>query len=277
MKTSEIGFKRFLHFEGDHKPKLHELQQRERIIRRIHTVPGSQLPWAVLLSNIGYQQVPTAAQLDSQRWKGELDLLLLARDRIVLYELKCFQGKITRGRTDGEKWILERSGRRYSCASWFDQVSRQRYYLLQTYLNSIKSDIPGGQTQHFQVDARIVVPDGFDSGRFYHKFPMTITPEDLLNITSSIPDHHRPFVTDAYSLRSDIPGELRCRKLTADEKVKLDCLWDVSGIPRRTCRWFRLIRESEVVADLAALTSSSFEIDQNTAIRIAHDFGASEV
>ena len=126
-----------------------ETRQFERVIEVIHRCTMDALDYCIPVLHQRYWQMPQPNQEESKRWRGEFDIVLFANDRIFIYELKSGQTRICYGRTDARDWLVIRPRSKGHTSSWFLQASKQRYFLLQTFLEQCKSTMAIPEPCHF--------------------------------------------------------------------------------------------------------------------------------
>jgi hypothetical protein len=196
-------------------------------------------------------------------WTGQIDLLLVRKDRIVIYELKSKRCKIVRGRTDNQPWTIDYlpSGPKRQERSFFDQVSKQRADFIQRFLNEFKRSRQNLSGLKFIVDARVVFESGSDISGFYYKIDSTTKADEFQEkVLARIgDDEERAFVYNAYA-RSTNPSNLKLRSLEAADLKRLHAIYRKWDVRTKTEKWFKVITEDELIADVASAGYETFSL-----------------
>ena len=231
---------------------------RDRVLAALRGSVRRNLEFGVAVIHQNYHQPATGKD---KGWKGELDILLLCSDRIFVYELKSGHTKILLGRTDERSWVVARAGSARRQKSWFIQASRQRFFILQRYLESQRTRLGFCREDHFVVDSRIVCEDGSDLSGFYHKVPITLTPEMLDEILPHLSEDDQELILDTYAKPLYDTNELGIvRKLSAVQLEKIETAFRRADCPLKTERWFGLLTESQLQHDLLTTQTDRFHL-----------------
>ncbi len=249
-----------------------EFRQFSRVIKILKRA-SIGLDFCVLLIHCRYFQAqPDSSDSTSHGWKGEFDVIAFAPDRIIIYELKSGLFDIRYGRSDKKPWGIFRKGHRHQEDSWFNQASRQRYYLLQTYLNEQRDRLGIPEPNHFMVDSRIVVPNGSNTDGFYYKIPQEMSSADIAQFCQVVSTEDAEFIRliycdyladkEIFSIHDRLNG-IACKRLGLIFKK-------INYIPRVE-RWFQLIHERDILTDFQLISSVQFALDRNMAIKLAKE------
>ncbi len=253
-----------------------ETEQFNRVLKIVRSSLEELGDWAVVLMNFEYAHHPGIRIENDHDWRGQFDIVLLAATRMIILELKAQKLHLLVGRSDERRWWRRSAaGIVLPCRSYFHQVSEQRAFFLQDYLNSFKERNAIPEPNHYVVDARLVLLPGSDLSHFYHKvpvdYPMDKFDADVLDHIEN--DEDRRFVQYSYSGESMRPEFLRLRRLSSKGLQRLNDIWIGSGLTPKTAKWFKLITEDKLADDLRMCGSDMFKLTLDQARTIAADFG----
>lgn len=252
-----------------------ETEQFQRVLSVIEANSPPERPTAVML-DVDYVHKAGRRIDNDTDWAGQIDLLLVRKDRIVIYELKSKLCKVVRGRTDGQPWTIEYlpSGPKRQERSYFDQVSKQRADFIQHFLNDFKSRRPNLNDLEFVVDARVVFRPGSDISGFYHKIDNTTKADEFQeNVLARIgDDDDRAFVYAAYT-ESRKPSELKLRTLTAADFSSLHAIYRKWNVRTKTEKWLKVLTEDQLAADVASSGYGTFSLTEKDVDALAQELG----
>lgn len=247
-----------------------ETSQFERVIRIIKENYITVGSWAVVVLDIGFEhEKDTIIDVDTD-WNGQIDILLLMRDKIVVYELKGFTAKIIKGKTDNNPWVVNtlKHGIKIT-KSYFYQASKCRAYILRDFLEKYRKCEGKFSDTHWVVDARIVLKDDSDFSGFFFRVPRTINEEDLAVIASNLSnDLDIELIRRYYSGRELGTNKLHSICLPPEEYRKVYEILKKANYSIRTNRWFKLLTEKDIKGDLKLVGSSKNELAEEDAIKI---------
>ncbi len=259
-------------------PKNHpaEIAQFERVIGILKSNAHIIGPWVVCVLDIPIIH-KAGNRIDSDTdWRGQIDMLIISRNKIVLYELKGFTAQILYGKTDNREWKIRRwrSRRPELVPSFFQQASKNRAYILQDFLENYRNTHDRLENQHFVVDARVVLKEESNLNGFFYRIPRTIEEEVFYNeILPRIYDtEDRNLMQKLYSGIEVETGKLHTVKLDKEEYKQSQDIFRKYNIPIRTDKWFRLLTEKDIVLDLYGTGSDRFIIEQEKAFDMAECF-----
>jgi hypothetical protein len=232
--------------------------------------------WACALLNFDYSHLAGTRIDNDVDWNGQFDIVLLSQNRIIIYELKAMRVRILQGRSDASRWHMEYvEGGRFTERSYFDQASKQRAFFLREYLSDFvkRHNVP--EPNHYVVDSRLIFFPGSDVSGFHHKVQSTTTPEALASeILPRITDpSEAAFVRDAFVVPIAHSGELKRRRMTPGDQQRLEDIWSRYNIRHKTAKWFSIITEDQIPADLAQPGFPEFDLRPDDAATIAAEFG----
>ena len=247
-----------------------ERRQFERVLSGINTATSNRMEFAVVAMHVNYSQPMPNRTVGAERWNGEFDLVFFGPDRIFIYELKSGPTRVVYGRTDDKHWKVKRGGKVRTERSWFDQASKQRTFLLQTFLNQARKNLQLPEPNHFVVDARVVCGNGSSFSGFYHKVPQTVSPEEYELLYSQAPPDDKEFLESVFTRTLEETGEywLGPQRNTPMWK-RLERIWNGARMNKKTERWFGLLEEREVAEDLAATSTTKFSLSYKDACLLA--------
>jgi hypothetical protein len=209
-------------------------------------------------------------------WSGQIDLLLVRKNRIVIYELKSKRCKIVRGRTDNQPWVIEYlpSGPKLKERSYFDQVSKQRADFIQHFLNDFKRKRPTLDGTKFVVDARVVFKSGSDISGFYHKIDNTTKADEFQQevLARILDDEERDFVYNAYTPAAK-PSQLKLGTLDSSELRRLHAIYRKWNVRTKTEKWFKVLTEDGIEADLGNGGYHTFSLSGEDVDAMAQELG----
>ncbi len=252
-----------------------EHDQFIRVTNIIAEASDSHCDWAVMLRDFNYCHTAGDRIEFDKDWNGQFDILVLTEHKIIIYELKAFTASILYGTTGPADWRIQRLNAKHpnTVSSYFIQVSKQRAYLLQDYLQSLCSLGMLGTEEHFVVDARLVFRSGSDLSGFFHRIPMTANEEtfesNILSLINSKDD--RQFVRDVFSERECGTGKLKRRKIPKQDYERLKTIFASYEIHGRTTKWFKVLTEERITEDFGTCGSDGFSVREEDAIQIAED------
>lgn len=123
----------------------------------------------------------------------------------------------------------------------------------------------------FIVDSRVVLHDGSSLDGFFYRIPMKENSvefeKDVLSLVADEVD--REFVRFALSGQPLQECKLRRRILTEQEYDRLKAIYSRYSIQPRTAKWFRVITESGIPADLETTGSEEMTFTEPCALEIA--------
>ena len=252
-----------------------EAAQFGRIIPILRDAALSQDEWGILVLSVPYRHTPGSLIENDQTWAGEIDVLLLATNRIVVYELKGYTVELRYAPTNSRDWKIKRANgsRSMHVRSTFLQASKQRAYLLRDFLEDFRERHGLGAEPHFVVDARVVYKAGSDLSGFFYAIPRTEDP-DMFDekVTSKIvDDEDRQFVRWCYAWKEQGKGKHMLRRLLRVDFERLKMIYAANGIQGRTADWFSPLTESQIPQDYATTGSDRFELTRELAEEMAHD------
>lgn len=240
------------------------------MVEIVRACSNEVLEWAFVVLNTPYSQQPTRYQKRKQEWNGELDMVLIAPNRLFIYELKSGHISILLGRSDERPWKVERSGNVRWEKSWFNQTGKARYFFLQTFLNECKAKLEVPPPNHFVVDARVVCPNGSDLSKFYYKVPTTVSADEIVEVCDNLPEDEADFVMSCYPMVVEETGELRRTKVNREKLSRLSHAWEKAGVTPRVAKWFKPLVESDVAKDLKENESTSFRLSYTSGKAISN-------
>lgn len=258
-------------------PETHrnEAEQFKRVMGVIKANTPPETPTAVMLDVDYVHKAGRRIDNDSD-WAGQIDLLLVRKDRIVIYELKSKLCKVLRGRTDGQRWTIEYmpSGPRKQERSYFDQVSKQRADFIQHFLNDFKRTRPNLNGVKFVVDARVVFKSGSDISGFYHKIDNTAKADEFQEkvLARIRDDEERAFVYEAYT-RGKKPSELTLGTLSGADLRRLHTIYRKWNVRTKTEKWFKVITEDELADDVTSDGYGTFSLGEEDMDAMAQELG----
>jgi len=239
-----------------------ETEQFRRVLQLIKANSPPETPTAVMLDVDYIHKAGRRIENDTD-WTGQIDLLLVRKNRIVIYELKSKRCKIVRGRTDNQPWTIQYlpSGPKRQERSYFDQVSKQRADFIQHFLNEFKQSRQNLGGLKFVVDARVVFESGSDVSGFYYKIDSTTKADEFQQkILARIgDDEERAFVYNAYA-RATNPSDLKLRTLETADLKRLHAIYRKWDVRTKTEKWFKVITEDELTADVASAGYKTFSL-----------------
>ena len=245
-------------------PNAHrdETEQFHRVLKLIEANSTPETPTAVMLDVDYIHRAGRRIENDTD-WTGQIDLLLVRENRIVIYELKSKRCKIVRGRTDNQPWTIEYlpSGPKRKERSYFDQVSKQRADFIQHFLNDFKRKRPSLKGTKFVVDARVVFESGSDLSGFYHKIDNTTKADEFQPKVLALieDDEERAFVYNVYA-RATNPSNLKLRALETADLRRLHAIYRKWNLRTKTEKWFKVLTEDEFAADVAREGYETFSL-----------------
>lgn len=246
-----------------------EAAQFTRILNIFEEAQEQIGPWSYLVLDHGFtHRRGQLIDVDSD-WNGQIDILLLAPQKIAIYELKGFTASIISGTTGPESWKIRRLalGVEESVASYFIQASKQRAFILRDFFPRFGERHPEYAHNHWVVDSRLVFKAGADLSGFAHSIPMTETTEklesDVLPFIAS--DDDKEFVRYAFSGTEFQTNKLHRGGLTGPEQKRLQRIYSENLITPRTAKWFKVITEEQVRNDLSGLGSDRFSLEPQSA------------
>ena len=253
-----------------------EHDQFNRVTSVIVEATASQCDWAVILRDFDYRHRAGKRIEFDQDWNGQFDMLVLAENKIIIYELKAFTVSILYGNTGPADWLVRRRAakRPNKVSSYFVQASKQRAFFLQDYLHRLCGLGIFTSEDHFAVDSRLVFKSGSDISSFFHRIPMTENEDTFeIQILSRVhAEDDRRFVKDVFSEREPGTGKLKRRKIPHEEYKRLKGIFASNAIQGRTTKWFRVITEAEIIEDFRTCGSDGFTIKEEDADLVAADF-----
>ncbi len=253
-----------------------ETKQFRRVLDSIRRCVPELGGWVTVLMNFDYSHSVGGRIENDKKWDGQFDIIVLASHRIVIYELKAQKLRILYGRSDASYWELEYpNGKKIQRRSYFDQVSKQRAFFLQEYLNRFKENHTIPQPNHYVVDARVVLLPGSDTSGFYYKIPVSSkAPEFETEILANISDpSEHDFVRDSYSNPKANAGTVRLNQLSDQDYDRMEDIWKRYGLERKTAKWFLLLTEDQIEDDLRLPGYEDFTLAFKHTIAIATEFG----
>ena len=257
-----------------------EQAQFKRVTQIIVKASRSKCEWAFILRNFNYRHRAGERIEFDKDWNGQFDVVFMSEHKLILYELKAFTVDIRYGNTGPAKWRIRplSSAKPILVRSYFQQVSKQRAFFLQDYLEHLRGTGHLELEDHFVVDARLVFKTGSNLNGFFYRPVMTIEEaafnEEVLGSIECESD--REFVKDVYSDREQGTGKLkRCRR-SRDDYNRLKSIFLTQEIQNRTNKWFGLLTEDRIAKDLCSCGSDEFTIRREDALYIARDFGLEE-
>lgn len=245
-----------------------EAVQFERVIAILQNCQDRIGPWGYLILDHGFAHARGDIIDVDHDWNGQIDILLIAPHRIAIYELKGFTVTIIYGTTGSGQWKIRRAaaGEEEASRSFFLQASEQRAFVLRDFLHKFHERHPEYAHNHWVVDARVVFKDGSDLSGFFYGVPLTEMPEtlehDVLPLVSTEED--KAFVRSAFSARERGTNKLQ-RAVWGSDLRNLRRIYQENGIRPRTSKWFRVITEEQIPADLADIGSDRMLIDRECA------------
>ena len=269
--------KRFRVHQYGRVPAVHkqETAQFERVLQTIHECGHNLGEWLVVCIGVNYEHTAGERLANDFDWNGEYDLVLLAEHRIIVYELKSTVAKLLWGRSDDRPWKFGISNvGKVRRTSQFLQVSRQRAAFLQDFLENADIVGDGIASERHKVDHRLVIPDSADYSNFYFTLPQDLDDEELeegvLPKIESSDD--REFVREMYSIpfdRNGNPAKRRKPRPPKSDMQRLATIMPEEWHGKRISRWFRILKESEIEADLSAPGYRDFQLSETEAHTIA--------
>jgi hypothetical protein len=241
-----------------------EQAQFQRVLDILQSQLQSHEP-CVLVLNVDYVHKAGKRISNDKDWKGQIDILLLRKNRIVIYELKSKRVRLLWGRSDQNPWKLQymESGQIKTERSYFDQVSKQRQDLLRHFLNDFKERHGFSEDFRFVVDARLVFLPESDLSGFYYKIDKTqkkleFQEEILAKIED---DNDLAFVRNSFEQAPWAEEELRLKRhLNREHLRSLELVYEKWQLPKKTEKWFSVITEEDLPADLSASGYDSFDL-----------------
>ncbi len=252
-----------------------EEAQFERVLDILRSAEELFGSWSYLIFNHGFSHERGEVMERDQDWNGEIDILLISPNKIVIYELKGFTATVVQGSTDSNPWRIKRlaSGIEETVGSYFIQASKQRAFVVQDFFRRFDRRHPEYAHNHWIVDSRLVFRTGSDLSGFAYSVPRTESPEtlqtDILPLVAN--DDDRLFVADAFSGEEYGTGKLGRIGMTEAEEQRLRTIYKKNGITPRTARWFGVITEDQIPSDLPDTGSDRFLLDQKAASGIIDD------
>jgi len=184
--------------------------------------------------------------------------------------LKSGNISIHDGRTDNKPWEIERNGSTHKEPSWFRQASRQRYYLLQTFLNEQKKKLDIPEPNHFVVDSRIILPDMTGCINFYQKAPLEITGPDMEVLATRISNLDFEFIRGIYSEpRKEPDCHVRTGSICRNQSDRIKDILKSADIGLKAERWFQVLKEHELTKDFRNTHTEKFRLSKPIAQEIA--------
>lgn len=252
-----------------------EKEQFERVLKIVTENQHNLGEWIVMCIAVNYQH-NAGDRLDNDcDWNGEYDLVLFAQRRIIVYELKSAAMRLLWGRSDDRKWRFRKNdGQKVERESEFYQISRQRAAFVQDFL--VNPEVAGRlvREKHFKVDHRLVISDNADYSNFYYTLPQDLDDDELESevIPNVATEVEREFIRSMYSLpfvRRGAPARRLKKDRSKSEMQRLVNVMPAEWQGKRIKRWFRILKESEIEADLSAPGYRDFELTETEARAIA--------
>ncbi len=268
-----------LTIKGD-VPTAHDAEsvQFARVIASLTQHANRVGEWGYLLLDHGFSHKRGDVIDADQDWNGQIDILLLAPHKIVIYELKGFTAAIKHVTSGPGRWTIQRaaSGEEEQVRSYFLQASKQRAFLLRDFLRSFERSHPQYADNHWMVDARVVFKEGSDLSGFFYSVPNTETEEKLeTDVISNLNDEgSKAFVRSAYSDREPGTNKLQRIRPTQLELDRMQRIYAENGIMPRTSKWFKVITEEQIPGDLEEVGSDRFTLDPEGAGLLMDDLAS---
>lgn len=254
-----------LYIYGD-IPKQHpaEEYQFRRVIEELKKHRDND--WGVLIIDIPYQHKKGSVIEYDYDWNGQIDMLLLCENKIVIYELKGYTAKLRHATTNETEWIIENlSGKIITSKSFFIQVSKCRAFILSESLPEFfKEKI---NDNHWIVDGRLVFKDSSDLSKFFQKIPKTIKHEQYEEMLDKIENQHDiELFKRFYSDIEQETGKHQSIIVSKSDYGRMFYIYKYTNTEIRTAKWFKVIKEKEIIEDLCKLNYTRFKINLSDAI-----------
>jgi hypothetical protein len=266
-----------LQFKGEIPNKgRSEYQQFIRVESIIRSELEKTGQWAFICRSVPYQHRQKGCIGNDQDWNGEIDLLIITEDRIIIYELKSTKMRLIHGRPDRHDWKWENGQHEeIKAKSDYMQLNLQRVALLKDKLETLRAELGISADMHFRIDARLVYRDETDISGYKPKFPRDFHRDEFESaIINSIADTNdkasvrKAYIIETTNYKGDSLLELR-PGLSHQEKRNLYRIFAQNDmLDYRKRKWFRIIHEHDLLEDIGHPGYQDFQITREQAASI---------